>query len=295
MKALLVIGLMLPACDKAPEDAPAPAPAKETKKTEPPVPAAAPAPAPNKKKGLPDGVKVAAAPAEIEWALGPFADLQGACDKLEEASGVIEAGGKGKRQCDVDGSISTGASAEIKGKWTLEAPWKDARFVGTTGFGEFGVTLSIALQVEQGWFVIPAITEVAFDPIHDPVPIPTIELEDVVAGGSKELVIRADGRDIEPGPRRDTELITNYKLITVCGVGGAGRVSCTQLLPIKAGHTAMGSHGEPATPEEIGAEAREDWALEAAFEADHLILRNPTGAPDKDIVASLGAHPLAFR
>jgi tetratricopeptide (TPR) repeat protein len=167
---------------------------------------------------------------------------------------------------------------------TLEKPYQQLAML-QTGFAQ---SCSLAIRTAAGWFVHEEFAEcrlmggrwdrsVSFD---------SLTLRDIVAGGTKELVLEMQTdetfNDTPPDAKDDEMVISteHTRGLLICGVGASGKPSCTPLVVVEWAH----DEDNPSV-------------LEAKFEDSAIVLRLVKGGggdASNGGIGVIGKHPLRF-
>jgi tetratricopeptide (TPR) repeat protein len=168
-------------------------------------------------------------------------------------------------------------------KVTLEKPYQQLAML-QTGFAQ---SCSLAIRTAAGWFVHEEFAEcrlmgsrwdrsVSFD---------SVTLREVVAGGSKELILEMQTdetfNDTPPDAKDDEMVISteHTRGLLICGVGASGKPSCTPEVVVEWAH----DEDNPSV-------------LEARFEDNAIVLRLVKGGGNSSNggIGVIGKHPLRF-
>lgn len=215
---------------------------------------------------------------------GPFTDLAAFCTRLKANRPDYE-----EFSCDP-------AAAEMgdyagAATVTAVAPYLEVRVLAAMG-GMTDTLYSLAVRLPDGWYVAEEVVRL-YNPgafgIYEAIDKATLELQDVVPGGSPEVVFRYNhGRSDQDAGIAEVESNEGEYLV-VCG--GGSRPSCVGPGQVSA-HSERSVIGEPEPGSKHETFDRR-WALSVTFTPDGSLSLAPViGTPPADV--RIGVHKLAL-
>jgi hypothetical protein len=221
---------------------------------------------------------VASGAVQVDALAGPFVDIAAFCS--ERSGDEVDAA----HVCSPQVEPQEGSLAIVLPAAPLPKPMLDLRFVATTNTVD-ETAYHLAIQTAAGWFVLSdiamATNDVGFGHVVSHL---GVELVELAAGGTPELLVRVDSAsEIDKGTREASYSIDSFRRL--CGFGATRRPSCTEEIPVEGESGASGKKHR----------REERWKLELELAGGKLAIAGDVAKLSDHHRRFVGKHAIAWK